>query len=125
MIQFYLIFGLSKCFSLVFITVWFCAVFRYVPDGIVKFKPLVVGSFFTAVLFSLGKFLLETFLVDSRINSIFEASTSVVLMLLFIFYTSLIIYLGTAFIKVYSETKKLSIRPKKHAEKYQTYTERS
>ncbi len=122
--DFAVILVISKLFSLLFITTWFAAIFGYMPDGKVKPEALFKGALLTAILFSIGKFLLEEFLINSQIDNIFETSTSVVLILLFIFYSSLIMYLGASFIKVYNISKGRKIAPRKYAERYSMSTER-
>lgn len=121
--DFAVMFVISKLFSLVFITIWFAAIFKYMPDAKVRKDALLKGSLLTATLFSIGKLILEEFLINSQINNIFETSTSVVLILLFIFYSSLIMYLGASFIKVYNLSKGSKVKPKKYAERFYTYTE--
>jgi membrane protein len=109
--------------SFVIVTAWFITLFRFLPDGYPSFKTLLVGSALTSILFNFGKFLLRTLLTNSNINTIYGASGSIILLLLFVFYSSLILYLGAAFIKVWSGYKKDTIVPLHYAEHYKIKSE--
>ncbi|MCX2743144.1 YihY/virulence factor BrkB family protein [Mangrovivirga sp. M17] len=112
----------SKLTSIFFLTIWFAMIYRFLPSARVKWKNIIVGSIFTAVLLTIGKYLLETFLINSNINNIFETSTSVIIILLFIFYSSFIVYFGASFIYIYTLSKKDKIYPAKNAERIKVET---
>jgi membrane protein len=76
---------------------WFAVVFRYLTDVRPKWKTVLVGALFTAVLFNLGKFILQSLLTKSNLSSVFGASASLVILQLFVFYISILIYYGAAF----------------------------
>ncbi len=120
--QVYLILILSKVLSLFFITLWFITLFRYLTDARVPWKAIIIGALITGVLFMVGKFGLENFLVNSNIGDVFETSASIVLVLLFIFYSSMIIYFGAALTFVLSKEFDKTIKPRKYAEKFETRT---
>lgn len=110
---------LNILFSLVVVTLWFAILFKYLPHVILKTKDAFAGGFFTAVLFNIGKFLLGKFLITDNFNDIFGTSAAIMLLLLFIFYSSLIMYLGAAFTKVWADAYGTAIKPKKNADLYQ------
>jgi membrane protein len=105
----------SKVVSFAFVTLWFAVLFRFLPDAKIQWSAIFVGAAVTTVLFTAGKYGLETFLINSNINNIFETSTSIVLILLYIFYSSMIIYFGAAFTKVYAEAFEAGIKTRKYA----------
>jgi len=70
----------------------------------------------TGILFIAGKMLLRVLLVDSNIGNLYGASGSLVLILLFVFYSSFILYYGACFIAVYSAKKHWQLRPNNKAE---------
>jgi len=95
--------ALNEIISLVIVTTWFIVLFRYLADGRPSWKVSIAGGCLTGVLFSAGKALLSFFIKHSNINTIYGASGSIVLILLFVFYSSFILYFGASFIKVFSE----------------------
>lgn len=111
--------GVNELISLLIATLWFAILFRYLPSARIKGKYAIIGGFFTAILFDIGKFVLGRLLMTDNMNDIFGASASIMLLLLFIFYSSLIMYFGAAFILVYIREKGHNIKPKKNAEHYE------
>jgi membrane protein len=109
----------NEMLFIVVVTIWFSTIFRFLTDGRPQWKAAFAGGLFTAILFSFGKGLLKTMLSLSNIGSIYGASGSIVLILLFVFYSSLIFYYGGCFIKIISEDLNLPIRPVKEAFRYQ------
>lgn len=107
--------------ELLFITIisaWFTLLFRYLTDGRPVWKTALAGGIFTAVLFSIGKLILRTLLTYSNIDNIYGASGSIVLILLFVFYSSFIFYYGGCFINVLSNELNEPIMPVKEAYRY-------
>ncbi len=115
----FLLLVLNQVLTLGIIAVWFAVLFRYLPDAWVAWRAIWFGAGLTAVLFSLGKFILRQLLVNSNINSIYGAAGSVILLLLFIFYSSFILYYGAAFTKAYAEYARLPFLVKPFAEAYE------
>lgn len=102
---------LNYIVSLLVVTAWFFVVFRYLPDGRPSWKIALTGAFCTGLLFTVGKVVLRWLLTYSNINTIFGASASIVLLLLFVFYSSLILYFGAAFTKVWAAHRREPIKP--------------
>lgn len=105
-------------FSIIIVTVWFAIVFRYLPDGRPDWNIAFTGAILTSLLFAIGKFILHWLLTYSNINTLYGTSASVVLLLLFVFYASLILYYGAAFTKIWGIYKNEPIRPLPHATHY-------
>jgi membrane protein len=105
--------------SLVIFTVWFAMLFRYLPDMILRWRAIWIGATFTSVLFSIGQFALTRILALGQLANIYGASASFVVLMLFIFYSSLILYFGAAFTKVYASFTRLDSRLRKHAIEYE------
>jgi membrane protein len=108
---------LNIIFSIVVITLWFTMVFKLLPEARVQWKVAFTGGLFTAILFSLGKFIMGKFLIHGKVASIFGASASIALLLLFIFYSSFILYFGAAFTHEYAKSSNSPIHPGRLAEK--------
>ncbi|MCW3087067.1 MAG: ribonuclease, partial [Sediminibacterium sp.] len=99
-------------------TVWFTLLFRYIPDGRPAWKVSFTGGLLTSFLFSFGKFVLKHLLVNSHLEIVFGGSASYVLVLLFVFYTAMILYYGAAFTISWARHTQRPIRPLPHAEFY-------
>lgn len=99
-------------FSIAVVTAWFTLVFKMLPEAQIKWRIALAGGLVTGILFSLGKFVLGKILIYGRVAAIFGASTSIALLLLFIFYSSLILYYGTAFTFEYGNVLKRPILSK-------------
>jgi membrane protein len=109
---------LNYLLSVVFVTVWFAILFRVLPDARAPWKVAFTGALVTSVFFNLGKYILRVLLVNSNLNSLYGASASVVLLLLFVFYSSLILYFGASFTRVWAEHIHASIKPRIYATHY-------
>lgn len=112
--------SVNAIFSILSISIWFSLLFRVLPNAKSTIKPVLIGGFFTAVLFTLGKYILGRVLINSSIDSIFGASGSAVLLLLFVFYSSLIFYFGAVFTKLYASAINQQIKPGFYAVKVNT-----
>ena len=94
---------LNEIVSAVIVTAWFIVVFRYLADGRPSWRVAIAGGCLTGILFSVGKEILSMIMRNSNLNNVYGASASIVLILLFVFYSSFILYYGASFIKVYAE----------------------
>jgi len=104
---------------LLMVTVWFSLIFKFLPDARPSWKTVIAGAFFTGFLFTIGKLILQWLLSYSSMQTIYGASTSSVLLLLFVFYSSFIFYYGACFTKIWAEAHSNPIPPASHAEKYE------
>ncbi len=86
------------------ITLLFTVIFRTLPDGKVVLRDCLVGAAFTAFLFMIGKFGIGAYLGSSSIASWYGAAGSVILILIWVYYSAIILYFGAEFTKVYAET---------------------
>lgn len=110
---------LNVIFSIVVIMVWFTLIFKILPEAHVAWDVAFVGGFLTSLLYSLGQFVLGKVLVHARLESIFGATTSLALILLFIFYCSFILYFGAAFTYEYAQRIDQPIQTNRHSRKYE------
>lgn len=110
--------ALNYVVSVLFVTLWFGILFRMLPDATVPWRVALTGAFVTSLLFNLGKYLLRLLLVNSNLNTLYGASASIVLLLLFVFYSSLILYFGAAFTRVWAEYQHETIKPRGYARQY-------
>ncbi len=97
--------------SVIIVSAWFILLFRFLADGKPTWRAALMGGLLTGLLFTAGRFLLHILLIDANIGQLYGASGSLVLVLLFVFYTSFILYYGAGFIEVYSAKKQWPILP--------------
>jgi membrane protein len=109
---------LNQCISALIVTTWFAILFKVLPDAKASWKVVAVGGLFTGILFTIGKIIIRYMLSFGNLTNVFGASSSVVLLLLFVFYTSFILYYGACFTKVYAAFIKEPIKPAAHSIKY-------
>lgn len=98
--------------------VWFTLILRYQSYGRPDWRTAMTGGGFTGLLFAVGEVLLHLVLSYNNMQTIYGASTSLVLLLLFIFYCSLIFYFGACFTDVLAVRTNRPIRPIRHAVRY-------
>ena len=87
----------------IIVTTVFTVIFKVLPDAKIHLKDAIVGAIFTAVLFILGKFLISYYLGISRSLNIYGAATSLILILTWVYYSSMILYFGAEFTEVYAK----------------------
>jgi membrane protein len=80
----------------------FAVIFKVLPDAQIKWKDVASGAMATAVLFMLGKFAISFYISKSNVGSTFGAAGSLVVLLLWIYYSSVILYYGAEFTKAYA-----------------------
>lgn len=95
----------------------FAILFRFLPDGRIRWRDLWVGAFATAFLFSVGRFLIGLYLARASVSSPYGAAGSLVLLLLWIYYSSQVLFLGAEFTRTYAEEFGDGVEPKWEAEK--------
>lgn len=100
----WLVYGVNLLLTFVIITLLFSIIFRVLPDGKVAWKDTLVGAVFTAVLFMIGKSLIGLYLGNSEVSTTYGAAGSVIIILLWVYYSAIILYFGAEFTKVYAYT---------------------
>ncbi len=111
----YLMQVLNFILSFVVVTVIFAFMFKVLPDAKVKWKDVWMGSVVTAVLFNIGKFIIGIILGSTEIASTYGAAGSLAAILLWVFYSTVILMIGAEITYVYSRLKGRTIKPAKHS----------
>jgi membrane protein len=93
----------------------FAIIFKFLPDVKIKWKDVRSGAFFTAILFMIGQFAISLYLKYSAQESAYGAAGSVIVLLVWIYYTSAILYIGAEFTQVYAEANCSYIEPADYA----------
>ncbi|TCO76712.1 YihY/virulence factor BrkB family protein [Chromatocurvus halotolerans] len=108
----FLLIGLELALSFGVITLLFAAMFRILPDVILGWKDVLIGGAITAALFTLGRSLIALYLANTATASTYGAAGSLVVLLLWVNYSSLILLFGAAFTRAQLEARGGTIRPK-------------
>ena len=93
---------LNIVFSLAMITLLFAMIFKFLPDAKIAWRDVWIGAFLTAVLFTIGKFALGIYLGKSGVASSYGAAGSLIVLLLWVYYSSQILFFGAEFTQVYA-----------------------
>jgi membrane protein len=109
--------ALFLLFDLLIIILLFALIFRYLPDAKIAWRDVWVGATLTAVLFVLGKFVLALYFGSGAAGSAYGAASSLITLLLWIYYAAQILLFGAEFTQVYANTYGSLVEPKKHAVK--------
>ena len=111
----YLFYAINLLLLFAIITVLFAIVFKTLPDGKVSWKDALIGSTFTSLLFMAGKSAIGLYLGNSNIATTYGAAGSLIIILLWVYYSALILYFGAEFTKVYAFTFGNKIIPNDYA----------
>ncbi|HYW49139.1 MAG TPA: YihY/virulence factor BrkB family protein [Gemmatimonadaceae bacterium] len=102
---------LATLISFVVVAALFAAIFRYLPDAKIEWKDVRYGAILTAVLFSIGRLGLGWYLGREATTSVYGSAGSLVLILLWVYYSSLILLLGAEFTQVHARSRGRDIQP--------------
>ena len=102
---FYLFYILNIAVILVVISTLFAVIFKILPDATIRWKDAFVGALFTSVLFLIGKFAIGFYLGQANLGLTYGAAASIVVILSWVYYSSLILFFGAEFTKVYALSK--------------------
>jgi membrane protein len=97
--------------SLGVITVLFALIFKYLPDVRIRWKDVWIGALVTAVLFTIGKYAIGMYLGHAALASSYGAAASVIIVMLWAYYSSQILFFGAEFIEVYASMTGRRILP--------------
>jgi membrane protein len=107
------IFNIIITFSV--ITILFAVIFKVLPDAKIKWRDVIVGAMTTAILFMLGKFGITFYIGRFDIGSAYGTAGSLVILLLWVYYSSVILYFGAEFTKAYAAHFGQRIYPSQYA----------
>ena len=101
--------------TLVVITSIFAVIFKVLPDAEIKWRDVLSGAITTGVLFMLGKFAISFYISKSNVGSTYGAAGSLVILLLWVYYSAIILYFGAEFTKAYAVKYGSEIHPDEYA----------
>ncbi|HEX6278313.1 MAG TPA: YihY/virulence factor BrkB family protein [Polyangiaceae bacterium] len=106
---------LNFLLSFAVVSALFAVTFKVVPDVEMKWRDVWIGALVTAFLFSVGKFLIGLYLGKSSVASSYGAAGSLVLLVIWVYYSSLILFAGAEFTQVYARHYGSKIKPSENA----------
>jgi membrane protein len=105
------------------LTLLFAMIYKYLPDVKIAWRDVWTGAALTALLFTLGKYGLGTYLGRASPGSAYGAAGSLAILLVWIYYSSVIIFFGAEFTQVYARRRGSRIKPARYAERLHTVAE--
>ena len=99
-----------------FVTLLFALIYKYVPDVEIQWRDVWVGAALTSILFTIGKYLIGLYIGTSGVNSTFGAAGSLITILVWVYYSSLIFFLGAEFTRVYATQYGSGVAPAENAQ---------
>ncbi|HET9209000.1 MAG TPA: YihY/virulence factor BrkB family protein [Thermoanaerobaculia bacterium] len=107
--------ALNLVVSFAVVTLLFAMIYRFLPDVKIEWRDVMFGAAVTAVLFTIGKFLIGLYLGNSSVSSVYGAAGSLVIVLLWAYYSSQILFFGAELTQVWARHRGSHIVPDKHA----------
>ncbi len=101
--------------TFIVISALFGIIFKYLPDVLIEWKDVKMGAFFTAILFMLGKFLIGLYIEQVGPGSAYGAAGSLIVILIWVYYTAAILFFGAEFTQVYADCYGGKIKPAEYA----------
>jgi membrane protein len=106
---------LNSILSLAVITLLFAMLFKFLPDARIAWHDVWIGAFITAALFTIGKFALGFYLGKSGVASSYGAAGSLIVLLLWVYYSSQIVFFGAELTQVYANRFGSRVAPSSNA----------
>jgi membrane protein len=101
--------------NFIVLSVLFGYIFKVLPDAQIRLKDVAIGAMVTALLFIIGKSLISLYIGYSNFSNTFGASAAIIIILVWIYYSSLILYFGAEFTKAWAVKFGYKIYPDKYA----------
>ena len=114
-IALYVAYGINLFITFITISLLFAIIFKVLPDARIEWRDVIIGSVTTAILFMFGKFAIGYYLGKTHISSTYGAAGSVVIILLWVYYSAMILYFGASFTRVYAKRTGRNIFPNDYA----------
>ncbi|HET6559555.1 MAG TPA: YihY/virulence factor BrkB family protein, partial [Prolixibacteraceae bacterium] len=110
-----IIYVINLLVTLLVVASLFAFIYKVLPDAILQWKDVVAGALFAAILFMIGKFCITFYINSSNIGSTYGSAGSLVILLLWIYYSATIMYFGAEFTKAYALKYGAEIKPREYA----------
>ena len=93
----------------------FACIFKVLPDAKIKWRDVFAGAFVTSLFFMGGKFLIGLYLKDNATVSAYGAAGSMIVLMIWVYFSAMILYFGAEFTQVYAKFRGRRIEPNKYA----------
>src|SRR5213079_3518784 len=107
-------------FDFAVVTALFAMIFKFLPDAEIQWRDVWIGAVMTAILFGIGKWLLGFYLGSGAAGSAYGAASSLITLLLWVYYSSQILLFGAEFTQVYASRAGRRLKPAKYAVRVET-----
>ena len=107
-------------FDFAVVVLLFAMIFKFLPDVQIQWRDVWIGAVITAVLFGIGKWLLGFYLGSGAAGSAYGAASSLITLLLWVYYSSQILLFGAEFTQVYAQQAGRELEPSEYAVRVQT-----
>jgi membrane protein len=109
------IYILNLVITFAVISFLFAIIFKMLPDAIIKWKDVIIGAMATAVLFMIGKFGITFYIGSANVGTTYGTAGSIVVLLLWVYFSSIILFFGAEFTKAYATDYGSRIQPNHYA----------
>jgi len=106
---------LNLVMTLLISMIIFAVIFKVLPDAKIRWKDVLAGAGITAILFIIGKFAISVYISQTKVGSTYGAAGSLVVLLVWVYYSSMILYIGAEFTKAYAVRYGAEIHPNSYA----------
>jgi membrane protein len=114
-ITFGLIYVINLVIALGISTLVFGTIFKVLPDAKIRWRDVFAGAIATSILFMIGKFAISLYVTHTNVGSTFGSASSLVVLLVWVYYSAVILYIGAEFTKAYATKYGHHIHPKDYA----------
>jgi membrane protein len=111
----YVAYGVNLLLTFVITTLLFCVIFKVLPDARIKLRHVLPGAIATAILFMIGKFGITLYVSKTNIGSTYGAAGSIIVILVWVYYSAIILYFGSLLTRIYLQCSGHTINPNKYA----------
>jgi membrane protein len=107
-------------FDFAIIVLLLAMIFKFLPDAAIQWRDVWIGAVMTAILFGIGKWLLGLYLSSGAVGSAYGPASSLITLLLWVYYSSQILLFGAEFTQVYADRAGREVKPDEYAVRVQT-----
>jgi membrane protein len=112
--------GIYLIFDFAVVVLLFAMIFKFLPDVSIQWRDVWIGAVITAILFGIGKWLLGFYLGSGAAGSAYGAASSLITLLLWVYYSSQILLFGAEFTQVYAQQAGRELEPSHYAIRVET-----